>query len=82
MPENSTKLLPVLVLNFGEISALQYCAGNLSGSDLGGVLQGERFAGGIRDVIFEKVWVRGDLDVLLAPEIGRLGRHGLVSAKR
>ena len=26
--ENSQKLLPVLVLNFGEISALQYCTGN------------------------------------------------------
>ena len=32
MPENSQKLLPVLVLNFGEIFALQYGAGNFSGS--------------------------------------------------
>ena len=26
--QNSTKLLPVLVINFDEISALHYCTGN------------------------------------------------------
>ena len=29
----SPKLLPVLVLNFGGVSALQYCTGNFYGSD-------------------------------------------------
>ena len=33
MPENSIKLLPVLVLNLGEVSALQYCTGKFLGSD-------------------------------------------------
>ena len=28
MPENSENVLPVLVLNFGYIFALQYCTGN------------------------------------------------------
>ena len=32
-PENSTKVLPVLVLNLGDISALQYCTGNFLGSE-------------------------------------------------
>ena len=34
MPENSQKLLPVLVLNFGDVSALQYCTSNFYGSNL------------------------------------------------
>ena len=33
IPESSTRLLPALVLNFGEISALQYCTGNFLGSE-------------------------------------------------
>ena len=33
MPEYSQKLLPVLVIKFGGISAFQYCTGNSSGSE-------------------------------------------------
>ena len=33
LPENSQKWLPVLVLSFGDVSALQCCAGNSYGSE-------------------------------------------------
>ena len=38
MPENSSTWLPILVLNFGDVSPFQYCAGNFSQAPINAAL--------------------------------------------